>query len=60
MNITPLDISEVNNPFVGQEVVIFSDNEDDPNSFVNAAKTAGTTAYDLLVHLNPTTRRVVI
>lgn len=56
MNVTAIDLTGVA-PDFGQEVVIFSDQLDDPNSFIKAAKKCDTIAYDLLVHINPTTIR---
>lgn len=60
MNVTSIDINNVKNPYVGQEVLIFSDNPDDPNSFEHAAEICKTIPYDLLVHLNPSTKRLVV
>ena len=60
MNITTIDVSGVKNPRVGNEVSIFSSVSSDPNSFQSAAQIAGTTVYDLLVHLNPFIRREVV
>ncbi len=59
MNMTTVDLTPVSEAKVGDEVLVFSDYKNDPNSFPNAAKTAGTTVYDLLVHLNPTTKRIL-
>jgi alanine racemase len=54
MNITAIDLTYTKNPLLGGEVVIFSDNSKDQNSFENAAKTCNTIAHDLLIHLHPT------
>lgn len=59
MNMTTIDLTNVKKPYVGQEVVVFSDNLTDPNSFPNTAKKGGTTVYDLLIRLNPSTKRVL-
>lgn len=60
MNITTIDLSRVKKPYVGQEVTIFSNNAQDPNSILNSAKICKTTPYDLLVHLASSTKRVII
>jgi alanine racemase len=60
MNVTTIDLSEINDPFVGQEVEIFSDNLKDVNSIENAAKICETIPHELLVHLHPSTRRELI
>lgn len=59
MNITTIDVSAVEKPFVGQEVLIYSDDPKDDNSIQQSAKTADTIPYDLLVHLAASTRREV-
>lgn len=59
MNVTVIDISSLKNPFLGQEVTIFSDNPEDKNSITNSAKLCQTISYELLVHLNPSTKRVI-
>ncbi len=58
MNVTTIDISDVQNPQVGDEVIIFSDKIFDKNSIVNGAILAETIPYDLVVHLASTTRRI--
>lgn len=60
MNITTIDISKIKNPFVGQEVVIYSDIAGDKNSIESAAKYCKTIAYELLIHINPTIKRIVV
>lgn len=60
MNITTIDLTNVENPYVGQEVLMFSDKLDDPNCILKAAKLCGTIPYDILVHLASSTRRIVI
>ncbi len=63
MNITTIELSNAKKelgsklPAVGDEVEIFSDDPLSPNSIENAAKLCSTTPYELLVHLNPTTKR---
>lgn len=60
MNLSMIDISKIKSPKIGLEVVIFSENPKDPNSIQNAAKFCQTTAYDLLVRLNPSIIRRVV
>lgn len=60
MNITTVDISDVPKPKIGDEVVIFSNNTKDLNSIANCAKICKTIPYELLVHLAPNTKRVVV
>lgn len=60
MNVTAIDLTDVKAPQVGDEVVIFSDQQMAPNSIINIAKLCGTTPYDIMVNLVTTTRRVVL
>lgn len=60
MNITTVDLSAVKNPYVGQEVTVFSNKPQDKNSLQNSAKLCETIIYELLVHLHPSTRREVV
>lgn len=60
MNITTIDLSKVSNPYVGQEVTVFSHNPKDSNSIINSSKLCQTIPYDLLVKINPTTHREII
>jgi alanine racemase len=60
MNMTTVDLSDVKNPKVGDEVIIYSDNQSDVNSLINSAKTAGSIPYELVVHLAESVRREVI
>ncbi len=60
MNITTIDITDVKNPFVGQKVTVYSSNNQNKNSILQAARICGTIPYELLVHLASSTRRVVI
>lgn len=60
MNMTSIDITGLKNPTVGEKVVIYSSYPKDKNSLVNAAKTAETIPYDLLVHLAESVKRIVI
>ncbi|MDO8498464.1 MAG: alanine racemase [bacterium] len=60
MNITAVDITKVKNPELGQEVVVYSNHTEDKNSVFNNAKICQTIPYEILVHLVPSTRRVIV
>ncbi len=60
MNITTIDTSAGPDISEGDEAIIYSENEDAPNSVSNSAEICGTIPYELLVHLHPTTKRVEV
>ncbi|MCR4324953.1 MAG: alanine racemase [Candidatus Curtissbacteria bacterium] len=61
MNITTIDVTGVKNVRVGDEVVIYSDDRNGPNSAQSAAEICKTRASELLVHLSPISiRREVV
>lgn len=60
MNISMIDLSQIINPYVGQECLVYSDNPTDPNSLENSAKLCQTIPYDLLGKLNETVKREVV
>lgn len=60
MNIITIDLTDLPNPRVNQEVVIFSNNPKAPNSIENSAQICHTIAHELLVHIEPSTKRLVI
>lgn len=60
MNITTVDLSNIKEPYPNQEAVIYSANAQDANSIRKSADNCQTIAYDLLVHLATSTRRVII
>lgn len=60
MNITTIDLSNVQNPQIGEGVVIYSDNPNHPNSIEGSAQLCQTIPYDFLVHLTSSMKRVVI
>lgn len=60
MNITTIDMTQVENPYIGQEVIVYSDNPQDKNSIQNSAKICRTIPYEILVNLASSTRRVVV
>ncbi|MDO8609226.1 MAG: alanine racemase [bacterium] len=59
MNMTTVDISKVNNPFVGQEIIIYDNNPQAKNSIFNTAATCETIPYEILIHLNKEIKRVL-
>ncbi|TSC87413.1 MAG: Alanine racemase [Microgenomates group bacterium Gr01-1014_7] len=60
MNITIIDLGKVKNPYIKQEVVVYSDNSQDPNSIENVARICNKLPYEILVNLADSTRRVVL
>lgn len=60
MNITSIDVSRVADPFIGQEVLIYSSNPSDPNSIEKVARLCDTIAHEILIRESPTTRRIVV
>ncbi|MBI4036011.1 alanine racemase [Candidatus Daviesbacteria bacterium] len=60
MNINSVDLTKITNPQVGQEVVVFSSNPQDPNSIGNVAKACKTIPYDILISLASSTKRIII
>lgn len=60
MNITTIDVSAVPDVGLGDKVSIVSDNQDDKNSIANIADLAQTIPYEILVHIPPHLRRVVV
>jgi alanine racemase len=57
MNYTIIDLSEIDNPNIGDEVVIYSRDKNAPNSFANMARLAETIPYELLVSINENIKR---
>lgn len=60
MNITVIDVSSVKDVKVGQKVNIYSNNSLDKNCVYNVAEMTGTIPYEILTHLNPSTKRITI
>ena len=60
MNITTIDVSNIENIHLGQEVVVYSRKKEDKNSIENVAKQIGTMPYEILVHLASSTKRVLV
>lgn len=59
MNHTMVDLTDVL-ANVGDEIIVFSDNPDDPNSFNQIAERYGLFVYSLLTSLAPDIRRVLV
>lgn len=59
MNLSVVDVSLVSNIKVGDEVIIFS-NKEVENNVVNTAKKIGVIPYQILVHLERSTKRIII
>ncbi len=59
MDITSIDVSEVNDAKIGDEVVVISSNPKDRNSVENIACICGTIPYEILVHVERKLRRVM-
>lgn len=60
MNITVVDISEISNAKPGDTVEIFSNLKLSLNSIEKQSRMANTIPYELMVHLNPLTKRVAV
>lgn len=60
MNMTTIDVSRIQRPFVGQEVVVYSDDARDKNSVLNTAKICETIPYEIISHLERSMRREII
>ncbi|MFA6532819.1 MAG: alanine racemase [Patescibacteria group bacterium] len=59
MNLCAVDVSEVKNIKIGDEVILFS-NDNEENNVVNSAKKVGIIPYEILVHLERSTKRKII
>ena len=59
MNLTVADVTSVKNIKVGDEVIMFSSNEDE-NNVTNTAEKIDAIPYEILVHLERSMRRKVI
>jgi len=59
MNLTVIDVTVIKNIKIGDEAIIFSNNEDE-NNIVNSAKKIGMIPYEILVHLERSTKRKII
>ncbi len=60
MNITIIDLTDIENVKVGTECIIFSNNDEDKNSISQSARLIKTKPYELLVHLHPSIKRIIV
>ncbi len=60
MNMTVIDITKLTNPKVGEKVIVYSANSSDKNSVKNASIQAETIPYEILVHIIPSLKRMVV
>ena len=58
MNYSTINISHIN-ASIGDEVIVYSKNRQDPNSLAQTAKLCNTIEHEILTRLNHTVRRVV-
>lgn len=60
MNISSVDVTDIENIKVGDKVIIISHDNDDKNSVAQIAKLANTIPWEILVHIPQHLRRIVI
>ncbi len=60
MNITSIDITDLQDVKLEDRVIVVSENSEDKNSLINFAKLANTIPYDILVHIMPHLKRRII
>lgn len=60
MNLTMIDLTDVPNPKIGDTVIVYSTQTNDKNAISESALESFTIAYDLLVKLSETTKRIQI
>jgi len=60
MNYTLIDLSGVSHPKVGETVVIYSRDKNDPNSVAKIAALANTSPHEVMVRIAESIRRVVV
>lgn len=60
MNITSIDITDLQDVKLEDKVIVVSENSEDKNSLANFAKLANTIPYDILVHIMPHLKRRII
>jgi alanine racemase len=60
MNISTINISDVDNVNIGDEVLVISDRSSDKNSIDSMAKLAQTIPYEIAVHIPAHLKRMVV
>lgn len=60
MNLTMIDISSVKNPKIGQEVIVFDNNNLSFNSIFKTASLINTIPYEILAKINNTIKRILV
>lgn len=60
MNVTTIDVTAASRIVLNQEVVVFSDDPNDPNSVINASKRGGILPHEMLIHIAESTKRVIV
>ncbi|TSD03505.1 MAG: alanine racemase [Parcubacteria group bacterium Athens0714_16] len=60
MNITTIDVSDIEQVKIGDEVVIISSKSADENSVIKIAQKCATIPYEILVHIPERLKRIVI
>lgn len=60
MNVMAIDLSNIENPRVGDQVIIYSNDPKDKNSIQNTATICKKIPYEILVNLAPSTRRIIV
>lgn len=60
MNLTIINLSDVPNPKVGDEAIIYSSDNKHKNSIKNSAKLANTIPYVLMCHLSTQAKRILV
>ncbi len=60
MNIATIDLSDIKNPTIEDEILIYSSNHKDKNSIYNTSKIIGQNQYIILTHIQSLTKRVIV
>lgn len=60
MNLTSLDVSSLPQAAVGQRAVVISADPTDPNSIQHIAEQCATIPYEIMAHIPPHLRRIVV
>ncbi len=60
MNMTTIDITELESPVVGENVTVYSADKRDINSVDNVAVSINAIPYELLVHLAESVKRLIV